>query len=154
MAKIKLENVIEQIEFATDLNNSVFHKITGAIYLIPEEVLRFVESDDEDDEFISEWEKELIPIAKDILENPDNYLSFPNQFDIHEYSIMERYCLSIVNEELREKMYSSIKGSGAFQRFKKNIDLYGIANEWYKFKDEAYKEIAIEWCEINNLEYC
>jgi hypothetical protein len=50
-------------------------------------------------------------------------------------------------------MYSSIKGSGAFQRFKKNIDLYGIANEWYKFKDEAYKEIAIEWCKINNLEF-
>ena len=50
-------------------------------------------------------------------------------------------------------MYSSIKGSGAFQRFKNKIHHYGIADEWYKYKDEALKELAIEWCEENEIEY-
>ena len=152
MIKVKLDDVIEQIEFASDSNKSFFNKKTGKIHLIPDEVERYSDQD-MDDGFIPEWEKELIPIAKDIQNNPDNYIQFPNQYDIHEYSIMEKFCLSLNNEELREIMYSSIKGSSAFQKFKNNIHQYGIADDWYKYKDEAFKEIAIEWCEDNGIEY-
>lgn len=150
--KVKLDDVIEQILFASESNQSYFNKNTGEIHLIPDEVESFIEFKMEDD-FIPEWEKELIPIAKDIQNNPDNYIPFPNQYEINEYSIMEKFCISLDNEELSEIMYSSIKGKGAFQRFKNNIHNYGIADEWYKFKDEALKEIAIEWCEYNSIEY-
>lgn len=34
--------------------------------------------------------------------------------------------------------------------FKKFINLF---TEWYKFKEERYKQIAIEWCEQNYLKY-
>ncbi len=152
MMKIKLDNVIEQIEFANESNTSFFNKKTGEIHLIPDEVERYTDQDMEDD-FIPEWEKELIPIAKDIQNNPDNYIQFPEQFDINEYSIMEKFCLSLSDEELRDLMYSSIKGSGAFQRFKNNIHHYGISDDWYKYKDESLREIAIEWCEENSIEY-
>lgn len=97
--------------------------------------------------------KEIIPIAKDIMQNPENYIPFPDQFDIHEYEIMERFCLSLNDENLREAMYSSIKGSGAFRRFKDNIYKFGISDDWYKYKDEAFQEIAKHWCEENNIEY-
>ncbi|WP_425429451.1 hypothetical protein [Desulfoscipio geothermicus] len=50
-------------------------------------------------------------------------------------------------------MYSSIKGSGAFRRFKDNIHRYQIAKNWYKYRDEAIKRIAIEWCEGNGIRY-
>lgn len=153
MIKIKLEDVIEQIEFANESNKSFFNKKSGEIHLIPEEVESYVEQDIEDDDFIPEWEKEIIPIARDIQINPDDYIQLPEQFDINEYEIMERFCLSLQDENLRKKMYSSIKGSGAFQRFKNNIHNFGIADDWYKYKDEAFRKIAIEWCEENNLEY-
>jgi len=152
MMKIKLDDVIEQVELANESSNSYFNKATGEIHQISDEVEMYAEEDLEDD-FIPEWEKEIIPIAKDIKENPDNYIPFPTQFDIHEYSIMEKFCLSLVNEDLRDTMYSSIKGSGAFQRFKKNIDRFGIVEDWYKFKSDALKEIAIEWCNDNGIEY-
>ena len=103
---------------------------------------------------IPEWEKEIIPIIKDISKNPEDYIQLPEQFDINEYSIMEKFCLSLNDEELRDIMYSSIKGSGAFQRFKNNIHHHGIADDWYKYKDEAIREIAIEWCKENNIKYC
>jgi len=152
MMKIKLDDVIEQVELANESSNSYFNKATGEIHQISDEVEMYAEEDLEDD-FIPEWEKEIIPIAKDIKENPDNYIPFPTQFDIHEYSIMEKFCLSLVNEDLRDTMYSSIKGSSAFQRFKKNIDRFGIVEDWYKFKSDALKEIAIEWCNDNGIEY-
>ncbi len=153
MIKIKLEDVIEQLIFANESSTSFFNKKTGEIHLIPEEVERYVEQNMEDEDYIPEWEKEIIPIAKDIKNNLDDYIPFPDQFDIHEYSIMEKFCLSLNDEELRDIMYSSIKGSGAFQRFKNNIYHYEIADDWYKYKDDAFKEIAIEWCEHNNIKY-
>jgi hypothetical protein len=153
MAKLKIEDMVEQLEFASESNKSFFNKKTGEIHLIPEEVERYAEQNIEDDDLIPEWEKEIIPIAKDIQNNPDNYIQFPDQFYINEYSIMERFCLNIDNEELRDKMYSSIKGSGAFQRFKNNIHHYGIADDWYKYKDNALKELAVEWCVENNIAY-
>jgi len=153
MAKLKLEDVIEQLEFVSEFHKSFFNKKTGEIHLIPEEVERYAEQNIEDDNLIPEWEKELIPISKDILNNPEDYIPFPDQFYINEYSIMERFCLNLDDEKLRDKMYSSIKGSGAFQRFKNNIHYYGIADDWYKYKDEALKELAIEWCEENDIEY-
>ncbi len=151
--KIKLDDLIEQIEFANESNKSYFNKTTGEIHLIPEEVERYAEQNIEDDDFIPEWEKEIIPISKNIHQNPGNYIQLPDQFYIDEYSIMDRFCLSLADEQLREAMYSSIKGSGAFQRFKNNIHHYGIADDWYKYKDEALKELAKEWCEENNIEF-
>jgi len=153
MAKLKIEDVVEQLEFASESNKSFFNKKTGEIHLIPEEVERYAEQNIEDDDLIPEWEKEIIPIVKDIQQKPDDYIQFPDQFYVNEYSIMERFCLTLDDEELRDEMYSSIKGSGAFQRFKNNIHNHGIDNDWHKYKDEALKEIAIEWCEENNIEY-
>ncbi|GAH05442.1 unnamed protein product, partial [marine sediment metagenome] len=76
----------------------------------------------------------------------------PTKFDIHEYDIMEKLCLSIKDKEVSNTMYSSIKGSGAFRRFKNNIHRYNIQDDWYEYRDAAIKEIAIEWCKDNNIE--
>jgi len=46
-----------------------------------------------DEEDLPDWEKEIIPVYKDINQNPENYIQFPNQFYINEYSIMERFSL-------------------------------------------------------------
>jgi hypothetical protein len=45
-----------------------------------------------------------------------------------------------------------IRGCGAFRRFKDKIILLGVEDDWYKFKDEALKKIAVEWCETNEIE--
>lgn len=77
----------------------------------------------------------------------------PSEFDIHEYRIMERFCLSLENDKLRDIMYYSIKGKGAFRRFKNNIRKYNLEQDWYEYRDEALRTIAIEWCEENGIEY-
>ena len=50
-------------------------------------------------------------------------------------------------------MYNSIKGNGAFRIFKDKIYRHKIENEWYKFKDNALNEIAIDWCKSNKIKY-
>ncbi len=61
--------------------------------------------------------------------------------------------LSIDDEKIRNIVYSSIKGSGEFRRFKDNIHKYDITDEWYEYKSEALKQMAIDWCKENSVEY-
>ncbi|UCE04655.1 MAG: hypothetical protein JSW07_13635 [bacterium] len=51
---------------------------------------------------------------------------------------MERFCLSLDDDKLRKDMYYSIKGGGAFQRFKQNIRRFNIEDDWYEFRDNAF----------------
>jgi len=41
----------------------------------------------------------------------------------------------------------------AFRRFKDLIQRYGIADDWYKYRDNRYRGIAIQWCEENDIKY-
>ena len=65
--KVKLEDVIEQIEFANESNKTYLNKSTGEIHLIPEEVDMYIRNEVFDENDLPDWEKEIIPIAKDIL---------------------------------------------------------------------------------------
>jgi hypothetical protein len=33
------------------------------------------------------------------------------------------------------------------------MQLYGLADDWYRYRDEALREIAIAWCEAHGLQY-
>lgn len=52
-----------------------------------------------------------------------------------------------------EALYGLIKGSGAFRRFKDAVHHYGIADDWYKYRDNALRQTAIDWCRHNNIEF-
>ncbi|MBW1741172.1 MAG: hypothetical protein JRJ42_08580 [Deltaproteobacteria bacterium] len=145
----KLDDIIEGMEFQSDETTSYLHKKTGKVVTITAEGFRAAE-DDEPIEDFPDWQHKNIRTAKKILEIND-YLALPSKFDIHEYAIMERFCLSISDDRTREIMYRSIKGRGAFRRFKDNIHRYDIAEDWYGYRDQAIRQIAIDWCEVNEI---
>jgi len=66
---------------------------------------------------------------------------------------MERFCLSFPDAKVSNALLGSIRGSGAFRRFKDTIYQYRIENDWFKYRDEAYKEFAIAWLESKGIAY-
>lgn len=101
----------------------------------------------------ADWQQEIIKLAQQILDQPDNFIELPSKFAIHEYEIMERFCLSVEDEAISNTLYQAIKGRGAFRRFKDNIHRYQLAEAWYKYRDEALAEIAKSWCEQHRISY-
>ena len=83
----------------------------------------------------------------------DEYIGLPTKYDIDEYSMMEDFIETIEDERLYNQLYIAISGKGAFRRFKDTCINFDIINDWYKFREEKYKELAIEWCKDNNIEY-
>ena len=77
----------------------------------------------------------------------------PTQYEINEYQMMVDFIDTIENLEIKNNLQKLIQGKGAFRRFKDYCFEMDIIQDWYKFRDERYKEIAIDWCKQNELEY-
>ena len=77
----------------------------------------------------------------------------PTQYEINEYQIMVNFIETIDNLEIKSNLQRLIQGKGAFRRFKDYCFESNIIQDWYDYKEEKYKEIAIEWCRQNKLEY-
>jgi hypothetical protein len=150
-ARVKLESVIDELQMMFDDQRSFFNIKTGDIALISDEELGAAEEEKPIEEY-PDWQQENINIAIEILEK-DFWIALPSKYEVNEYEIMERFCLSIVDDKIRDNLYSSIKGRGAFRKFKDNITRYDIEQDWYKFRDNALKEIAIDWCHKNEIIY-
>ena len=148
---VKLDDIIEGLEFQSDESSSFLDKKTGEVVLMTDYAMRAAE-DEEPLEELDDWERDLVTIAREIIAESGRYIPLPTKYDIDEYSIMENFCVSLDKQEIGDILYDLISGSGAFRRFKDAIYKYGVEDQWYKYRDNALKEIAIEWCRENNIE--
>lgn len=64
---------------------------------------------------------------------------------------MEEFSRSVDSERIREDLLRAIRGSGAFRYFKDTIRRHHIETAWYPFRSEALRQIAIDWCEENDI---
>jgi len=150
--RVKLDDIIDGLESQSDESRSFLNKKTGEVVLITDEELNAARENEPIEDF-PDWQQDQVRIAKEIIAETGDYISLPTKFDINEYRIMERFCLSLDDPEMSDLFYGLIKGGGAFRRFKDAIHKYDIADEWYIHRNDALKEIAIEWCRENNIEF-
>ena len=109
----------------------------------------------EDDAYLDDlpdWQREALPKAREALES-NRFLLLPGSFELHEWSIMERFGRERGSARQRDELVDSLHGRGAFRMFKSAIRRLGIEEEWYRFRDSAFEEIAKDWLESNGLEY-
>ena len=150
MKPVSLKSVVNEMDVISDDVTAYINKKTGELCAISEEEANIIEAGNEDDEFIPEWQKEVLPKVREVLES-DDFVALPDQFEIHEYSIMERYCLSLSDEGLQDELLRAIRGSGAFRRFKDAIHRQEIQDDWYRFRNEEFKSIAIDFLESEGI---
>jgi hypothetical protein len=149
---VKLKDVIEALEAAGDEHTHYLDKDTGEIVLITNDEMEAAE----EDELISEypdWQRESILKAREIINSDDRFVTLPHQFEIHEYKIMEDFCLAYEDRRAGEDLHRLIQGSGAFRRFKNAINSMGADKAWYEFRQMEFERIVIEWLEEAGIPY-
>ncbi|MBN2475919.1 MAG: GAF domain-containing protein [Pirellulales bacterium] len=151
-AKVRLSEILEAMEPQSGESSAYLDKRSGKVVVFMDEELRAAEDDEPLDDY-PDWQRENIKLAQEMLVDDDAFVGLPTEFDIHEYGIMERFCLSLEDGEVSDVLTRAIQGSGAFRRFKNGIQRYGIAETWYPFRDEALKRIAVEWCRSHEISY-
>ena len=136
--KVKLEDIIEGMEFADMESEYYYHTKTEKVIVYMEEILTGIDSS---------------ALLTDIEENWENYIHLPTKYDINEYHIMEKFIWQLTSEVMKDKLERTIRGKGAFRRFKNVLYNFGIEKDWFEFRDKEYKKIAIQWCEQHNITY-
>ncbi len=149
---IRLDDVIEALESAGDEHAHYLDKRTGEIVLVTDEDMQAAEEDDLISEY-PDWQRDSILKAREVLRDSEQFIPLPDKFEIHEYKIMEDFCLAFEDRQVGGELQRLIKGSGAFRRFKNAINEMDIDKAWYEFKRSALEAIAIEWFEEHAIPY-
>ena len=148
---ISLREFVGELDMVSDEMSVFLNRRTGEFAGFSHEQLAAAESE-EDATGYPEWQRELIQQAGEVLES-DDYITLPSNWDIHDYEVMRNFCLSVEDEETREDLLDAIRGSGAFSRFRIMIQRRNLEEAWYRFRDQALADIAVEWLEDNGLVY-
>jgi Uncharacterised protein family (UPF0158) len=149
--KVYLQEVVDEMIAQTDECRAYLNCKTGELYTITLDTLTVLEGEDDLDS-LADWQRDEVAKATEILDS-EEWRRLPTKFDIHEYQIMEEFCRDFKNSFVQGQLLNGIRGSGAFRRFKAIAHQYGIEDEWYKYRDEAYEKIAIEWLEEQGIAY-
>jgi hypothetical protein len=110
-------------------------------------------ADEEDDEYVPEWQRDVLPKIREALRS-DEWLSLPSKFELDEYRIMEDFCGTISNGILRGDLLDTIGGPGTFGRFKSMVHRHNLQDRWYPFRENAFREIAVQWLRAHDIPYC
>lgn len=150
--KVKISEIIGSMELYGNENRSFLNLKSGEIITMSSEDIELANRDYDDDQ-IPKWQKDFVITARELDENFEDYVELPDKYEIDEYNIMIEFCASMENEKISDAFYEAIRGKGAFRRFKDNLYNYNIEDKWYAFYNEALREVAIEWCNDNDIEY-
>lgn len=156
MKKVDIQKIVDELEMRFMDTTVYYNKITGEILNVQEDDFIIVEDDDFENniENYPEWQREYLKKVYNLLYNDiDNYIALPNNFEIKDSDIMEEFIDTISNNNKKLQLENCMWQKGMYRKFKDKLIEIGLENEYYKFYDEKLKEIAIEWCKENNLEY-
>ena len=150
---IDLEEIIDGMEFQLRDMSAFFNFLDNKIVVITDsEIQKAKKITIAEIKELSEADVEFMDQALDIVKSGE-YIQLPTNYDIFEYKIMESFCNDIEDEEIKETMIKDIVGRGAFSRFKESIYKNNIEQEWFIFRYDTLKQIAIEWCIEERVKY-
>lgn len=150
-AKVKLSDIIDALELAGDEHSFWLDRETGEVRMLTDEVVDYAEEDTPIEQ-IPEWMHADLEVARKVQEDTEHrYLELPGKFDIHDWDIMDCFASTVKDERVQRELKHGIRGSGAFRMFKHLLEEHNIWEAWNKFRHARLREIAVEWCEDNNL---
>ena len=148
---VKLQAVVDEMDMAGDEMTASVNRETGELVTLGDEEISY-SKDDDHSRLIPEWQKEMVDQAKMVLADED-YVALPDQYEIHEYSIIERFCFSVSDERVQNALLRAISGRGAFRRFKDRIIEEDVEQDWFAFRNEALKKIAAGFLESRGIPF-
>jgi hypothetical protein len=151
---VKLQDIVDGMELQFEGSYTYLNRKTCEVITVSQEDLRTAEEEEEETfKELPDWQQEDLKVAVDIIENFEDYEELPNKFEINEYDMMENFCYSLENQRNMDLLLDAIRSKGAFRRFKDKVIHLGIDEKWYAYRDQSYKQIAIDWCRDNKVEY-
>ena len=99
---------------------------------------------------LPDWQRDELEIAQQIVSTA-RFRPRPTKFDVHEWETMHDFSLAVGSDGIREELLRAIHGAGAFRNFKDAARRLGVESAWLAFRADALRQIAVDWCEENQI---
>jgi hypothetical protein len=150
---VSLRDVVHEMDTFSEGVTAYINRKTGELFTVSDEEAGLVEDDMRDSEDLPEWQRELLHKVREVLESTD-FIALPNKFDIHEWSVMDRFASSLSEDEDKEgQLRDVLHGRGAFRGFRALVKALGVEQEWYSYRAEAFEEIARRFLEAHEIPF-
>ena len=147
---VSLQDIVSAMDMPNPEWESFLDPDSGEIITVTEDDRSALE--DPEPDLLPDWQRDLLPSVRKAVES-DSCLRLPTSFDVHEWSIMERFCHTVAGASAREDLLDSIHGTGAFRVFRRSLERLGIRDEWHAYRQSQFEQIARDWLEANHIPY-
>ncbi|MCR5137444.1 MAG: hypothetical protein K6C12_10135 [Oscillospiraceae bacterium] len=89
----------------------------------------------------------------DEIEESDDYVRLPNQYELHEKRIMEDFTESCTRGNVASRLWRALNGRHSYRAFKDTIHETGMTQKYYDFRSLSFLRIAEDWCRENKVRY-
>lgn len=148
---VSLREVVDGLDMQHEESRNYLDPATGKIVLITDEEIGLIEGEDDFSD-LPEWQQESLPELRDAW-NSGRLLALPDKFEIHEWDIMRRFADKCDDEQPREELLHAIHGRGAFRMFRDCLHRHDLVDDWHRFRNEHFEQIAKEWLKIHGIAY-
>ena len=74
------------------------------------------------------------------IEASTDYVRLPNQYDIHEYRIMEQFAETVSDKQKQAELFRALRGKRPFRRFKDELNYFRLTSAYYDFRFLAFTQ--------------
>ena len=132
--KVNLQDAADALQSVSDDISMYYNRMTG----------EFIPYGDFTDDAMGHEDEE---------EEDEDLVPLPSRYEINSYHAMELFIDSLDDGRAKEWLGNSIKGRGAFRRFRGTCERFGLLDDWYDFENRYYLNLARDWCDANNIPY-
>ena len=134
MKIVLLSQVIEGVEFINEEEDTCgfYNPMTGDIFYLGEY------------DFSREEEYSSVE---------EGCIKMPTREEIDEEGIMQEFIETIEDVTVYNQLGIVFSGENGAHMFLETCRNFGILDDWYRYRDEKFKKIALEWCQKNSVLY-
>ncbi len=150
---VKLTDVVQAVKTQSDQSSCYLDRETGKIELVSDYDFEAAEKGETPvDSAGVPWPGAAL--ARRILDDEgDSFVQLPTTRQISEYRIIKRFCGTVKDRWMADRLFAAINGQGAFRRFRAEIRRLGIDDDWQAYRRLSMRQVASEWCEDHGVEY-
>jgi hypothetical protein len=149
-ATVQLRDIIDALEMQFEESVPYLDLDTGQVVTVSEDLRSKAEEDGDEEPHLPDWQRDEWEVAKQVV-STERFIPLPTKFDVHEWEIMQNFSRSVGSDGIREDLLRAIHGAGAFRTFKDTVRRLGIESAWFAFRADALRQVAIDWCEENQI---
>lgn len=151
---VNIDKILEALEHPEDWE-CFLDRNTGQVIAVTDNEAAYVEGGEEGEDAdiadLPDWQRESIIEVRRALKSAD-LVPLPSKFDVHEWGIMRRFSDSRPEPD-RTELMDAIHGGGAFRAFRRTLDVLDLRDEWFRYRDDALKDIARDWLNEHGIAF-